>query len=641
LTLTSATATATQGDTATGSFTLRFTSDTYSVFNSPHTQGDTVNIRYACDAPSGASCPAIQGFQSATADTANITAVGDRTATWVSFSDLSGWQDTAIVGANISARSTVSIKAVNFAKVGTYTYTLTGYGKSGTAITGLSATWTVTVTAPNVSGASIASSYFAPTNALAQYGRYSGAAGAQAGVPGASIDSYTIVAPAGTVASPALAAVLYVVPANSAGDTAVTVAGVRRPVQDTITVTITGGSVSNDSGATKNTSTTMNVTAAAYSGYTTESVSVYSNGTAGVATITLTNAAGTRVLTKTVTFTGAAASAGISLSDTYTYIGGTLNLNAQVKDSGGNLLGSGTLYVLSSDTKVVSAGANLYSSAATSYSSVGACSSWTTTTLSCSLTTADTGTASIYLADSWNVTAASFVTTALTLTVTGNTVASATVAFDKATYGPGERAVITITTKDVAGRLHATGATGTFTRIDQTPILTGVTTLPYRGTSSTDATSSTSLTEYLDTGVETRVVTMPTFGTDVTYSVVVPGFGVNVAPTTVTATAKVVDPSQTAQNTAIANAQAAADAATDAALQAIDAANAATDAANLAAEAADAATVAAQESKDAADAATAAVESLATQVATLMAALQAQITSLANVVAKIAKKVKA
>jgi len=257
------------------------------------------------------------------------------------------------------------------------------------------------------------------------------------------------------------------------------------------------------------------------------------------------------------------------------------------------------------------------------------------------LTTADTGTASIYLADSWNVTAASFVTTALTLTVTGNTVASATVAFDKATYGPGERAVITITTKDVAGRLHATGATGTFTRIDQTPILTGVTTLPYRGTSSTDATSSTSLTEYLDTGVETRVVTMPTFGTDVTYSVVVPGFGVNVAPTTVTATAKVVDPSQTAQNTAIANAQAAADAATDAALQAIDAANAATDAANLAAEAADAATVAAQESKDSADAATAAVESLATQVATLMAALQAQITSLANVVAKIAKKVKA
>jgi hypothetical protein len=88
-------------------------------------------------------------------------------------------------------------------------------------------------------------------------------------------------------------------------------------------------------------------------------------------------------------------------------------------------------------------------------------------------------------------------------------------------------------------------------------------------------------------------------------------------------------------------AKVAAEAATDAAAEAIDAANAATDAANLAAEAADAATVAAEEARDAADAATAAVEELATQVATLMAALKAQITTLANTVAKIAKKVKA
>jgi hypothetical protein len=88
-------------------------------------------------------------------------------------------------------------------------------------------------------------------------------------------------------------------------------------------------------------------------------------------------------------------------------------------------------------------------------------------------------------------------------------------------------------------------------------------------------------------------------------------------------------------------AEVAAEAASDAAAEAIDAANAATDAANLAAEAADAATVAAEEARDAADAATAAVEELATQVATLMAALKAQITTLANTVAKIAKKVRA
>jgi len=99
--------------------------------------------------------------------------------------------------------------------------------------------------------------------------------------------------------------------------------------------------------------------------------------------------------------------------------------------------------------------------------------------------------------------------------------------------------------------------------------------------------------------------------------------------------------SATVAVTLVNNAQVAADAAADAAAEAIDAANAATDAANLAAEAADAATVAAEEARDAADAATAAVEELATQVATLMAALKAQITTLANTVAKIAKKVKA
>jgi ABC-type transporter Mla subunit MlaD len=104
---------------------------------------------------------------------------------------------------------------------------------------------------------------------------------------------------------------------------------------------------------------------------------------------------------------------------------------------------------------------------------------------------------------------------------------------------------------------------------------------------------------------------------------------------------RVGDVSVSVTSTGVSAVQAAADAATDAAAEAIDAANAATDAANLAAEAADAATVAAEEARDAADAATAAVEELATQVATLMAALKAQITTLANTVAKIAKKVKA
>jgi len=129
----------------------------------------------------------------------------------------------------------------------------------------------------------------------------------------------------------------------------------------------------------------------------------------------------------------------------------------------------------------------------------------------------------------------------------------------------------------------------------------------------------------------TDIFTATTTGTSTTAET---GVGASLAPAGVNAVTVTV---AAAENPA----QVAAEAATDAAAEAIDAANAATDAANLAAEAADAATVAAEEARDAADAATAAVEELATQVATLMAALKAQITTLANTVAKIAKKVKA
>ena len=147
--------------------------------------------------------------------------------------------------------------------------------------------------------------------------------------------------------------------------------------------------------------------------------------------------------------------------------------------------------------------------------------------------------------------------------------------------------------------------------------------------------------EYGQSAAGANLVTSPSLATDIftattvgTATTAETGVGASLAPAgansvTVTVAA------------AVSSTQVAAEAATDAAAEAIDAANAATDAANLAAEAADAATVAAEEARDAADAATAAVEELATQVATLMAALKAQITTLANTVAKIAKKVKA
>jgi len=354
-----------------------------------------------------------------------------------------------------------------------------------------------------------------------------------------------------------------------------------------------------------------------------------------------------------VLFTGDPASAAISLSDSTVAVGqSSVTVIGYVNDSAGNPYTNTTksVYVYASDTKVVTGALSTDSAqftqrAAGLVGAATACSySSTLGYFSCGLTIADTGTASITLRDSWTVAASTWTSNAVTLTSLGVVAKAYTVTFDKATYNVGERAVITITGTDAAGRAVSNGATGAGLTVG------GVVTTPslgtaVKGTQGGIASDSGTFKGYVtdggtETGIETRVVTMPSYSGDVSFAWSYTPV-LSTAPVTVTATAKVVDPLEAVVKTTVANAQAAADAATDAALQAIDAANAATDAANLAAEAADAATVAAQESKDSADAATAAVESLATQVATLMAALQAQITSLANVVAKIAKKVKA
>jgi len=154
--LSAATATATTLDTASVTLTIRFTADAAS---------DTFTVVPSCDAPTGQTCPSLQGLQLATADTFNVAVVGDRVGVWTTLGTNTGavgagWQETATTGTpTFSVRSVVSLKAVQFPKAGTYTYTLQGYGKSGVAITGASTTWTVTVTNANTAASTIANYY--------------------------------------------------------------------------------------------------------------------------------------------------------------------------------------------------------------------------------------------------------------------------------------------------------------------------------------------------------------------------------------------------------------------------------------------------------------------------------------------------
>jgi len=284
-----------------------------------------------------------------------------------------------------------------------------------------------------------------------------------------------------------------------------------------------------------------------------------------------------------------------------------------VKDSALNSITSGSVYIYSSDTAVISESAT-------------ACSAGGNGSFICGFTAVDTGTATIVVRDSSTVSTSTWASAAISVRVSGSKIQSITASFDKATYAPGEKAILTITAKDRRGGLMDGNAITNAFVITPT---TAAYTLNSGGTGA--ATAETTFTPYLETGVETRVIYMPSSvgsgkfdykieaGTGSWVTVA----GAAAGMTAVTASATIADPTKDA-----------ADAATDAALEATDAAYAAQDAAQLAAEAADAATAAAE-------AATAAVEDLATQVASLFADLQKQITTLANVVAKIAKKVKA
>jgi trimeric autotransporter adhesin len=243
----------------------------------------------------------------------------------------------------------------------------------------------------------------------------------------------------------------------------------------------------------------------------------------------------------------------------------------------------------------------------------------------CPVTGKTSGTATFKIIDASTVALATATSDAASVRVSVATAGSVKLAFDKSSYVPGERAVITAQVLDTAGlampattlaNLFATGA------ISSNMGLTAVSSNVLTSVSGTvaGANSSSDVNNPANAGHVTYVVTMPQ--TTGTVTLTAKG-GTSLAlagQVTVTASAEVTNPS--------------ADAATDAANEATDAANAATDAALAAADAADAATAAAQDASDA-------VAALSASVSKLISSLRAQITSLTNLVIKIQKKVRA
>ena len=322
----------------------------------------------------------------------------------------------------------------------------------------------------------------------------------------------------------------------------------------------------------------------------TDVVGVFPDGNSGVATITISSAAGKVLATETVTFYGSAASLTAStttagkLSKNYLGVGETSTVTIVSLDSAG--------------VARASSGITTATPASTSIATAAISGDVVT------FTGVAVGTTNVVISDGT-------LSYTVPVTVTAKTAKTVTMTLNSATYGPGELATLTVTATDANGKPVADGARSLFGAAVVSNVALNNATLP--GTSVTLVDGKATYTFYTPVGSGTLLLTS-TEGS-ATDNVIAGG------------TAATISASSTISN-------ASADAATDAANEATDAANAATDAALAAADAADAATAAAQDASDA-------VAALSAEVSKLIASLKAQITSLTNLVIKIQKKVKA
>jgi hypothetical protein len=382
--------------------------------------------------------------------------------------------------------------------------------------------------------------------------------------------------------------------------------GTQGKVVESVTATVSGPGLISFDGTSYGKSITY-----AYNADTQKVIRIKADGTAGVSTISISTPGGFSA-TKSLTFYAKAAKTiTAAVAQPTLQIGANAGaVSVSAVDASGNTW-TGAAYIVAS----AAADALVAGSATTPV----ACAAWNADDgILCPVTAIATGTAKFKVIDASTVALATATSNEVTVTVSAGTPTTVKLAFDKATYAPFEKALITVTVLDKDGKtlqgaerlniLATGGITSSYALGAGSDTLTATTIK----TSATSGASSTA-------GAMTYVVYMPAQG-DVT----IKATGGTALPlagqVAVSATASVVNSS--------------ADAATDAANEATDAANAATDAALAAADAADAATAAAQDASDA-------VAALSASVSKLISSLRAQITSLTNLVIKIQKKVRA
>jgi hypothetical protein len=341
-----------------------------------------------------------------------------------------------------------------------------------------------------------------------------------------------------------------------------------------VTATVSGSGliISNGTATGIGNSKVATVTLTSGVGY----VDISGDGTAGVATIT-TSVGSTVFSTKTVTFTGALATLAATNVNTVNAIGANAgSFTVLAKDAAGNPLSGVNVFATSATPAIatVPAAASVTNSSGVASFTVTGVAAGTSVLTFGELATSPT------------------ITTTGTVTVGSSTGTTVTLTFDKATYAPGEKAILTLTVKDANG---AAVADGTYASLFTAALTSSVAV----GGESLSASASPALVGGVKSWTLYAPVTSGAFSVNGT---------TGTAGLVVAAQGKAVTGTATVTGSTTGGGLSAADSAAIAA------------------------------AKAAADAATAAVATLSTTVASLIASITAQIRALAAQIAKLLGK---
>jgi hypothetical protein len=269
-------------------------------------------------------------------------------------------------------------------------------------------------------------------------------------------------------------------------------------------------------------------------------VTIWNDGSSGVATITIKGSvSGVTLATKTVTFYGAMATLTGTVNSTILAVASNAGaVSVGSKDSAATKMASlqslETIYAFSSDTTIATVPAT-----ALSYSVDSA---------TVAVTGVKAGTATITFGNAATLATSTIKSTPVSVRVGSTAIASVAVAFDKATYVPGEKATITVTIKDSSGNLVVPGTYELWASAYGLNFAKGFS----QGTA--PATTETAVATSATTGLKTYTVYMPVTAGTVTLTGTLAKTGdVDYAPigtlktaaaiqgTAVTATATVTD----------------------------------------------------------------------------------------------------